>query len=312
MIKLTGTAFALVATLSLGGCASNGFAESDVDYFQPEIVASVPPERPLDSFSLASNTLFSGLATMQPMVPAFNHKGLLLASWNPHPEGINGRPTLVIVHGGHGLNPTDFATALWAAQELKANTLVLDSYWSRGVQENWMTRTRLGANMRALDAVAAGRWLKLQGADPAKVYLMGGSQGGWTVLRSFTKDDFIEQHMRGLYAGGVALYPNCSSRGVRDDPTLGPYWAPVIVFTGGKDTATPPSACPSRVFTQAKHWTHYPDATHAWDTANRGAHSVAVDGECGRAKNIYNRFPSCRSDAATSDMQRKIKDFVLN
>lgn len=312
MINVTGAAGFVFAAIFLGGCAGVDFSETDIDYFQPEIVSSAAPSFPLDSFSLSSNTVLAGLSSMRPIVPSFNQKGLLLASWNPHPQGIRDRPTLVIVHGGHGLGPTDFATALWAAKELKANTLVLDSFWSRGVQENWKTHTRFGANMRALDAIAAGRWLKLQGVDPDQVYLMGGSQGGWTVLRSFTKDEFIERNMRGLYAGGISLYPNCNSKGFRDDPTLGPYWAPVIVFTGGKDTATPPSACPTRVFKEARQWTHYPDATHAWDTANRGAHSGAVDGECGRAKNIYNRFPTCRSNAATFDMQQKIKHFVLN
>jgi dienelactone hydrolase len=139
---------------------------------------------------------------------------------------------------------------------------------------------------------------------------MGGSQGGWTVLRTFTDEPFIVEQARGLYRAGFSLYPNCNSKGWRDDPALGPYWGPVLVFTSGKDTATPPERCPTRVFKDAAAWTHYPDATHGWDTSNRGAHTPSVDGECGKALNIYNQFAVCRSDAATNDMHTKIKTFI--
>lgn len=302
---------ALAFSITLTGCAStSAFNVSDIDYFQPPIVTTVPPERPLNDFSLYNNTVKSGLAPMEAIVPSFNGQGNLIASWNPHPAGIKNRPTFVLVHGGHGLNPTDLATAIWARRELGANTLVLDSYWSRGRQENWETRNRFGANMRMLDAIAAGRWLQAQGVDKDKIFLMGGSQGGWTVMRTFTDEKFITENAKPIFRGGISLYPVCQSKGYRDDPTLGPYWGPVIVFTGGNDSATPISQCPSSVFKQSKSWTHYPDATHGWDAANRGAGAPAVDGDCGRAKNVYNRFAVCRSDSTTFDMQDKIKKFV--
>lgn len=247
---------------------------------------------------------------MRPIIPTYNNKGNLLASWTPHPQGVANRPTFVIVHGGHGLVPGDFATAVWARDQLGANTLVLDSYWSRGQNENWATYTRLGANARTLDAIAAGKWLLSQGVDPKQLFLIGGSQGGWTVLRTFTDEPFIVEQARGLYRAGFSLYPNCNSKGWRDDPALGPYWGPVLVFTSGKDTATPPERCPTRVFKDATAWTHYPDATHGWDTSNRGSHTPSVDGECGKALNICNQFAVCRSDAATNDMHTKIKVFI--
>ena len=54
----------------------------------------------------------------------------------------------------------------------------------------------------------------------------------------------------------------------------------------------------------------YPGQTHGWDVANRGAHTPAVDGECGRAMNVYNQFPVCRNNATTNDMRIKIEGFV--
>jgi dienelactone hydrolase len=300
----------LLALLMLAGCASVPLTTADVDYFQPPIVATVAPERPITNYSLYNNTVKVNLEPMRPIIPTYNNKGNLLASWTPHPQGVANRPTFVIVHGGHGLVPGDFATAVWARDQLGANTLVLDSFWSRGQNENWVTYTRLGANARTLDAIAAGKWLLSQGVDPKQLFLMGGSQGGWTVLRTFTNEPFIAEQARGLYRAGFSLYPVCNSKGWRDDPALGPYWGPVLVFTAGRDTATPPGRCPTRVFSEATAWTHYPDATHGWDASNRGAHTPSVDGECGKALNILNKFAVCRSDAATNDMHTKIKTFI--
>ncbi len=301
----------LLAIGLLSACA-HAIARDDVDYFQPPIVATAAPAKPLrGSWNLGNNTTRVGLAAMAPIVPAYAGTGSLLASWNPHSAGPAQRPTFVVTHGGHGLTPTNFATALWLRRALGANVLVLDAYWSRGIEENWKTGTRFGASMRALDAIAAGRWLRdTQGTDPARTFLLGDSQGGWTVLRLFTDEPLWRDEARQLYRGGVALYPVCKENGTALYPRLGPYVAPVLVFTGGRDTATPVDECRKGVFTAAAQWVHYRDQTHGWDVANRGAHTPAVDGECGRAMNVYNRFPVCRSDATTLDMQQKIEAFV--
>lgn len=307
--------YKLIITLSLvlSGCATGAqFTSSDISYFQPPIITQEFSDRPTSRFSVYNNTIKIGLGPMQTTVPSYNGQGKLFASWTPHSGGVKNRPTFVIVHGGHGANPVDFATADWARKEFDANVLVLDSYWSRGRTENWQTHTRYGANMRMLDAIAAGRWLQEQGVDTDKVFLMGGSQGGWTVLRTFTDDPWIKGQAHKLYRGGISLYPNCNNKGYRDDPKLGPYWGTVLIFTAGNDDATPSHRCPSNVFTHASSWIHYPNATHAFDTANRGADAPAVDGECNRAANIYNQFKVCRSDATTIDMQDKVKIFVNN
>jgi dienelactone hydrolase len=297
----------------LSGCAtSSQFSNSDISYFQPPIVTQDVTDRPTSRFSVYNNTIKVGLGPMQASVPSYNGQGKLFASWTPHPAGINNRPTIVFVHGGHGVGPTDFASAVWASKELDANVLVLESYWSRGRTENWKTHTNYGANMRMLDAIAAARWLQQQGVDKDKVFLMGGSQGGWTVLRTFTDDPWIKDQAQKLYRGGIALYPNCNDKGYRDDPKLGPYWGPVLIFTAGNDGATPASRCPSKVFTHALSWINYPDATHAFDAANRGADAQAVDGECTKAANVYNQFRMCRSNSTTHDMQNNVKKFVKN
>lgn len=298
----------LVSLLLLSGCTTTGI---NVDWFQPPITTTQAPERPITQYSLYNNTTLVGLAPMRAQVPAFNGKGELIASWTPHPDGTRNRPTFVVIHGGHGLVPTNFANAMWLRDTFSANVLVLDSYWSRGQNENWATRTRFGANMRVLDLIAAGRWLRdAQGTDPSRTFVLGDSQGGWSILRAFTDDPFIKTHMQGLYRAGIAAYPNCFSLGSPEAPKLSPYFAPVIIFTGGKDTATPISECPTQVLRSAAAWTHYPDQTHGWDVANRGAAGVPIDGDCGRAMNVYNRFPVCRSNRTTEDMRVRIWEFV--
>ncbi len=304
--------FALILSQALVFAAQAQKADFDIELFQPRIIQDTAPERPLKgSYSLANNTKRVGLSSFKAQVPAYNGKGFLLASWTPHPDGAAHRPTLVIVHGGHGLVPSNFASALWAQQKLGANVLLLDSYWSRGRDNNWETWTNFGANMRVLDAIAAARWLKTtQGVDASKMVLLGDSQGGWTVVRAFTNDPFLRKQMKGLYRAGVALYPNCRADGSIYRPRLGPYAAPVIIFTGGKDTATPIKECDLAVLRAARSWHHYTNDTHGWDTANRGAHTPAADGECGQAMNVYNHFAVCRNDKTTKDMQARILRFL--
>jgi dienelactone hydrolase len=303
--------FASFSILLLAGCARE-FTAAQVAQFQPPIIVTQAPARPLrESWSLRNNTTRVGLAEMRPIIPAYNGQGNLLASWNPHPDGVGQRPSFVVIHGGHGLNPTNFATALWLREKFAANVLLLDSYWSRGREENWATGTRFGVNMRVLDVIAAGRWLRdTVGGDPEQSFVIGDSQGGWTVLRSFTDEPFFQKEMPSLFRGGVALYPNCRTDGTNDYPRLGPYGAPVLIFTGGQDSATPIAQCPSATLTAASAWVHYPNATHGWDVANRGALSPPIDGECGRAMNVYNRFPVCRSNETTADMRTRMEDFI--
>jgi len=247
----------------LTGCSTD-FTAADTAYFQPPITATSAPTRPLrESWSLHNNTRRVGLAEMRPMIPAFNGQGALLASRNPYSGGASGRPSFIVIHGGHGLVPTNFATALWLRDTFGANVLLLDSYWSRGREENWATGTRYGVNMRVLDVIAAGRWLRdSAGADPQQSFLVGDSQGGWTVLRSFTTEAFFQRELSGLLRAGVALYPNCRADGTAHYPRLGPYAGPVLIFTGGRDSATPITQCAPATLTAATDWIHFPDATH--------------------------------------------------
>lgn len=299
----------IAIAIAVTGCLQTG---SDIEDFQPSITTSMAPKNPLNNmFNLAANVRRTRLSNMLPIVPSYNGNGNLLASWTPSPTGVKNNPTFVILHGGHGITPTDFEMASWLRNSMNANVLILDSYWSRGQSQNWATRTQFGVTMRVLDAIAAGKWLKdVHGTDPSNTYMIGGSQGGWTVLRAFTNDPFMIDNVKPLYKGGIALYPVCIADGSSWKPRLGPYYSPVSIFTGGLDDATPYTECSQDIFTSATEWTNYPEQTHGWDIANKGAGNEPEDGKCSYALNTFKRFAICRSNKTTEDMHKKIIRFI--
>lgn len=296
-----------ISVLILSGCATE-FNPNKIDDWQPKIVTPKAPKVINFGMPLSTYTTEIRFADFDPIIPSYNKQGNLLASWNPGPGDINSHPTFVYVHGGHGLTAADFGEARWAQSIMGANVLILDSFWSRGELDNFKTFTKYGANMRVLDALAAGKWLRdVKGVDPKKLFIMGDSQGGWTVLRLFTKDPFYMEENKNLYRAGFALYPNCVTGHNSYAPDLGPYYAPVLIFTGELDTATPWRRCDSDVFTQAYQWTNYLDAGHGFDTMNRGFGQPAADKEC---HDSLNNFKVCRNDAAVFDMHSKVFKFV--
>lgn len=296
--------FLLAIVVSLGGCAAAPFTPSDDN--QPEITVTAPNDHVVYHSGAALKKL--DFAPMASSIPAYNGKGKLFASWNPHPNGVAGRPTLVIMHGGLGLTGPNFMNGKWARDQLGANVLFLDSYWSRGLVDNLKTETRFGANMRMLDAIAAGRWLKVQGADPRKTYILGDSQGGWSVLRTFTDEKFMRDEVDGLYAGGVALYPNCMHLARTEYfPKLGPYIKPILIITGGADNVTGVRYCIGESLkTPNAKWIQFPDATHSFDMSSPFRN--LPDGFCVPAANGVDK--NCRNEADLAEMQRLIKEYV--
>ena len=241
-----------------------------------------------------------GQGEITPLIPAFDGKGFLLASWTPstNPDA----PTFVIAHGGGGIGSTDFILGADLRAMGDANILIVDSIWSRGRITNTGDRSSnggdsikasgktLSSNARMFDLVAAGRWLSTQGVNPNKTYAIGMSQGGWGVLRAFTNDPMITELVKPLYAGGVSLYPPCEEPGVTNFHSvpatdfeyhkLGPYHSKVLLITGGLDTLTPVSNCSDSTVKSVYKWLHWEDATHSFNESIGGAFKRTTDGAC--------------------------------
>ena len=267
----------------------------------PPIIRTEPPSaaevRALGFGNKAMNDQLVrfGLSPHAPLIPDWSkaNSGKLLASWNISPKpGRN--PTLVIQHGGvGGPGSTDYGHARWFLAR-GFNVLVLDSFWSRGFIANWRkidapvsqhghSFSSLGANTRARDAFAAARWLRQQPqVDATRVFLVGGSQGGWSVLRAFTDERAItEQHM-GLFRAGVSIYPACwswqktpghhghnTTPSVR--PRLGPFYAPVLLVTAELEppgSQTDIHSCDPNLIKWAHKHIRLSNTTHAFDDEN--------------------------------------------
>ncbi len=234
-----------------------------------------------------------GLAPHVPLIPDWSEKksGKLLASWTPsNKEGKN--PTLVIQHGGSaGPNPIEYGHARWFLAQ-GFNVLVLDSFWGRGFRANWRkidadvkdhgsAFSTLGANTRARDAFAAAQWLQQQPqVDATRIFLVGGSQGGWSVLRAFTDEKSITEKYKGLFRAGVAIYPACWSwqftpgnvgRNAPQtlNPKLGPFYAPLLLVTAELEppgSQTDMNSCNPDLIKWAHQHIRFSNATHAFDS----------------------------------------------
>ena len=265
----------------------------------PPIVRTEPPNleevQKLKFGNLAFNEQPKrfGLTRHIPVVPDWSEakSGKLLASWNPTKKDGK-HPTIVLQHGGVG-GPSDieYGHARWFLTQ-GFNVLILDSHWSRGFIANWrkidasVTEHRpatstLGANTRARDAFAAARWLREQPqVDASRIFLMGGSQGGWGVLRAFTDEKSITEKHRELYRAGVSIYPYCWSwqqipgnhgKNVSEtlNPKLGPFYAPVLLVTAELEppgSGTDINSCNPNLVKWAAKYIHLPNTTHAFDS----------------------------------------------
>lgn len=303
-------------------------SEGTIEFWQPQTDQDFRiPSRPYDLWEYLTNMYYSGLNLFDRSITTYDKKGTLFSSWTPGKYWHMLRPTVIIFHGGHGINPTELNAGKFFREEINANVLILDSYWSRGQFENHRSTTTLGADTRVLDFLAAYDWLSSKPEfDKRLVYVYGQSLGGQVTLRLATDYAFINRHVKGKFRAAFSLYPFCREAptygGLRNSlmdtdlikepwlaPNLGPYHSNVYVFTGGRDEPTDPSICNRSVFTQAKEWRHYPEATHAWDLANRGV-GEAVDGECAKAKNPHIRFNQCRDNRVTNEVRTRIVDVI--
>ena len=306
-MKIKFTILAIVlAIVGCSGCGGGGSATlpavlnspaysstlgvADYNFENTVIKSSFIP----NEVNLNRSATFWGVGTVAPLIPGFDGKGLLLASWTP--SNKPGAPTFVIAHGGGGMDASLFVLGADLQSKTDANILIVDSIWSRGRTTNGgdsinASGKTLSSNARMFDLVAAGRWLSTQGVDPKKTYAIGLSQGGWGVLRAFTNDPMITELVKPYYAGGVSVVPVCEEPGLTKYHSvpadvftyhkLGPYHSRVLLITGGLDTLTPVSNCSDSTVKSVDKWLHWEDSGHGFfDSIIGSAFQRAVDGTC--------------------------------
>ena len=294
----------LAFILALVGCGGGGSATVPVVPITPPAynttlgVAEYNSENTVIKTEVIPNEVnlnraatFWGVGTVAPLIPAFDGKGLLIASWTPSTNP--NAPTFVIAHGGGGMDASLFVLGIDLQAKTGANILIVDSIWSRGRTTNGgdsinASGKTLSSNVRMFDLVAAGRWLATKGVDPKKTYAIGLSQGGWGVLRAFTNDPMVTELVKPYYAGGVSVVPMCEEPGTKHTEEqnftfhkLGPYHSRVLLITGELDTLTPVSYCSDSTVKSVTKWLHWEDAGHGFfDPIIGSAFQRAPDGTC--------------------------------
>ena len=257
-----------------------------------------------------------GLQPIRFQVPSYDGKGLLAVSWTPTESPFES-PTYVIMHGGHGIGGTSWYLAKELKGRLNANVLILDSFWSRGKKRHRERGAGIDAIVRTFDVIAAGRWLKDQGTDPKKTYMMGGSQGGWTTLKAMTAEPVQIAEVKPLYAGGVAYFPVCDNYNTDGnlrsgqryvDLADGGYWGPVLLLTGDKDFATDIDECPKKVVESATKHIRYARGTHGWNARwwDKKENDWNKPGSC----SVGDKFTMCYDVEHTNDMYNQIGKFT--
>ena len=268
------------------------------DYEEPPpIVRTEPPnlqevqKLKIGIFAMNEVVIRYGLARHVPLIPDWSkaNSGKLLASWTPTNKDGK-QATIVFQHGGvGGPGSTDYGHARWFLAQ-GFNVLVLDSFWSRGFIANWRkideayhgpAFSTLGANTRARDAFAAARWLRKQPqVDSNRIFLLGGSQGGWSVLRAFTDEKSITEKHKVLFRAGVSISPACwswqqtpghhgSNVSETLNPRLGPFYAPVLLVTAELEppgSATDIHSCNPDMIRWAFKHIRLSNTTHAFDS----------------------------------------------
>lgn len=275
-----------LALVILAGCASavplTTLSEGNAGtiYFQS---LTLPPSLPLTTSKNATPTTLSGELRFPP-------------------KSAGRVPAVILAHGcsGVGANIQGWVEEL---DRMGTASFVLDSLAGRGIRETCTGQQRINLGSRIIDAYRALELLASHPRiDPARIALMGFSQGGGVVLLAhharFHKLWMAEKRD---FAAYLAFYPGCS-RKLIDEGQISDR--PLRIFHGAADDWTPIEPC--REYSERMRrlgkdvaLSEYADAHHGFDNPNlpaarfraqvqNGSNCVSVEQPDGRFR-VFHR-----------------------
>lgn len=231
------------------------------------------------------------------------------AKFWPVDAGEGSAPAVVLLHGCGGWYGDNIENwALWFNAR-GYHALAVDSFESRGhpdgICASLATGAKVGLLSRSEDAYGGLAWLRgRDDVDPARIVLMGFSNGGTSALYAVTQGKVprdVPDDMR--FAATVLMYPWC---GVAANAGTFNTIAPVQVVIGEADDWTPARLCEkAKENHTSKHpflVEKIPGAYHSFDmTAWRGQPVVSRQ---------YLGFRLAPDAAATGKARRTIAEFL--
>ena len=174
--------------------------------------------KPTRNLFLVSLLVFSVVARAEVAEVRFPGPGVELKGFLYTPEGKGPFPAIIMMHGCSGLydssgKPTR-SYRFWAGhfRDRGYATLLLDSFGPRGEREICTQKVRKvsEATDRPRDAYAALTWLAGRAdVDPARISVMGWSNGGTAVLHAVTPEAPGRAGKGPRFRAAVAFYPGC-------------------------------------------------------------------------------------------------------
>lgn len=186
------------------------------------------------------------------------------------PRGSAGpRPAVILLHGAGGLS-TNLPEWVDELNGIGIATFVLDSFGPRGITETRTGHTRINLGSRVVDAYRALEQLATHPRlDPARIRLLGFSQGGGVVLLA-RQARFQELWLSAgrPFAAFLAVYPSGCNAKLLGEERASPQ--PLRIFHGTADDQTIIDPCREyvarlRAYGQDVALLEYRDAAHGFD-----------------------------------------------
>lgn len=211
---------------------------------------------------------------------------VLPGHWFKAPATAASAPALVLLHGCGGPGAPGGAPDARARALIHrllpagVHALVLDSFTPRGERQICTQRVgtrRITQLQRRRDALGALAWLAAQpGVDPARLGLVGWSNGGSTVLAATNTrhPEVADAQVRASLA--VAFYPGCEAEWRRGYQPV----APTLLQLGAADDWTDPASCQAMADSvgpgSGVELDIYPGAVHGFDGPGPVRHRADV------------------------------------
>lgn len=231
------------------------------------------------------------------------------------PPGGGAFPAVVLMHGCHGVSPSNREWARWL-QERGYVALVVDSWAPRGIVDGCTPGPELSNTARFDDAIGALRWLHARGyVDRARVGIMGWSNGGVFAMAAVNGPSLERARLRGVelpepgFRAAVGIYPGgCFSlvheRAVR----------PLLLLIGAADDWTLASECIELADRQRARGADvtivvYPGAVHYFDVKGQPRVWLADVENRNRPGNCCGATVGY-DPAAAADAHRRVAEFL--